>query len=284
MARCARTLKPSLPKSCAFWLKAALLSAPLPLAAAEVGPEALTNLPQADVVLLGETHDNGIQHARQAEALAALAPSAVIFEMLSPEQAEIVNTSGLSGAELGEALDWVHSGWPDFALYQPVFDALGEARAYGMAVPRAALGPLFEDGPVAAFGEEAARFGLDQPLSEDEQTTREAEQLEAHCNALPEDLLPTMVAAQRFRDAAFARSVLQALEDTGGPVAVIVGNGHVRKDWGMPVYLAKAAPEVSVLALGQVEDFGQASDDLPYDLWILSEPAEREDPCAAFAK
>ncbi|WP_366191467.1 ChaN family lipoprotein [Meridianimarinicoccus marinus] len=242
------------------------------------------DLPDAQIVLLGEVHDNGAHHDRQAAALKGMEPAAVVFEMLTPAQADVLADSPLSGEALAEALDWDGSGWPDFSLYEPVIEAARATRVYGMAVPRADLGAVFDGGAAAAFGPEAARFGLDQPLPDDEQAAREEAQFAAHCEALPREMLPGMVEAQRFRDAVFARTILQALVDTGGPVAVIAGNGHVRKDWGIPVYLSHAAPEVTVLSVGQVERQGRLPDDAPYDLWILSAPAERDDPCAVFAR
>ncbi|MCR9089124.1 MAG: ChaN family lipoprotein [Rhodobacteraceae bacterium] len=270
-------------------LVAALFVAPLSVwtgtaGAEEIGADALDALPPADIVLLGEVHDNAIHHRNQARALEALAPPAVVFEMLSPEQAEFVNGMHARGPSLGDALGWDDSGWPDFALYLPVFEALGEAKVYGMAVPRSEANEAFGRPPAEVFGEGAGRYGLDQPLDETQQAAREAHQLAVHCDALPEDMLGGMVAAQRLRDAEFARTTLNALEETGGPVAVITGTGHVRRDWGMPVPLAAAAPDVSVLAVGQLEQTApdDPPDDPPYDLWLVTEPAEREDPCLAF--
>jgi hypothetical protein len=88
------------------------------------------------------------------------------------------------------------------------------------------------------FPGDAARFGLTEALDPDEQAAREAEQQEAHCNALPEEILPGFVEAQRLRDAALAEAALAALADTGGPVVVVTGNGHARADWGVPALLA----------------------------------------------
>lgn len=248
--------------------------------ARQIEPSALTALPPVDVVILGEVHDNPRHHLNQAAALEAIAPAAVLFEMLSPEQAEIVQARDRVGAALGVALEWETSGWPPFEIYQPVFDAVSFARVYGMAVPRDRVGAAFEDGPAAAFGTDAPRFDLDQPLPPPEQSAREAMQDEAHCDALPPEMLPGMVAAQRFRDASFADTVLTALADTGGPVAVITGSGHARTDWGIPAALRRAAPDLRVLSIGQVEDHGELPDDPPFDLWLVTPPTDRPDPCA----
>lgn len=253
-----------------------------PAHAAEIGPADLTALPGADVVILGEVHDNPIHHENQRAAVAALRPGALVFEMLTPDQAALVTPENRSDrAALAQVLDWEASGWPDFALYHPIFTTAPEAAVYGAAVPRAEARRIIGEGAAAVFGTEAARYGLDRPLAPAEQARREAGQAAAHCDALPAEMLPGMVAVQRVRDAALARAAIRAMEATGGPVAVITGNGHARNDVGVPAALALAAPELSVLSLGQIE--APVEDAAPpFDLWLVTAPAEREDPCAAF--
>lgn len=235
----------------------------------------------ADVVILGEVHDNPAHHRRQAELIAALSPSAVAFEMLSPAQAAIANGTSARDSRLAETLDWAASGWPDWSLYQPVFEALGHTPIYGMAVPRESLNTAVREGAAKAFGDGAAAFGLTAPLPPEQQAAREAHQQVVHCNLLPEALLPGMVAAQRLRDAAFARVAIRALEQTGGPVVVITGTGHARVDWGMPAVLKVAAPGLRVVSLGQLEARPTAV--VPYDHWLVADPAPRDDPCEDFA-
>ncbi len=235
----------------------------------------------ADIVILGEVHDNAAHHRNQAQLLARVGPAAVVFEMLSPEQAEVVNRTDDRGSALGQALDWDNSGWPDWTLYQPVFEALGSAAVYGMAVPGATVNRAVTEGAAAVFGVGADRFGLVQKLPAEQQAAREAHQQAVHCNMLPPKLLPGMVQAQRLRDAAFARTALQALADTGGPVVVITGSGHARSDWGMPAVLRVAAPEVAVASVGQLEEAPTTA--APFDGWLVADPAPREDPCEAFA-
>ena len=245
-----------------------------------MGPEALDDL-DAEILVLGEIHDNADHHLNQARAVAALDPAALVFEMLTPDQAARA-TPDLRGdaAELEAALGWNASGWPDFALYWPVFAAAPEAKILGAAVPREAARRAFEAPLAEVFGPDAPRFGLDLPLPPEDQAQREADQQAAHCDALPEAMLPGMVAAQRLRDGALAAAALAALEETGGPVAVITGSGHARKDIGVPALLRLAAPVVKVVALGQIER--PADGPQPFDLWIVTDPTPREDPCAAF--
>lgn len=239
----------------------------------------------AQIVLLGEVHDNPAHHETQASAVAAITPSALVFEMLTPEQAEIANKMERDDpVAMAEALDWTHSSWPDFALYYPILAAAPQAPIFGAAIARADLMHAMELGAAEVFGDGAERYGLG-PLPAVQQKEREAFQLLAHCNALPEEMLGGMVAAQRLRDASFSATALDALEQTGGPVVVITGNGHARLDWGMPVYLAAAAPDVRVMSVGQFEaPFEEAVEDIMHDVWLVSEAAEREDPCAVFDK
>lgn len=232
-------------------------------------------------MILGEVHDNPHHHEGQAQAVAALGPRALVFEMLTPAQAREVTAANRDDADaLARALGWDDSGWPDFAMYHPIFTAAPEARVVGGALPQDQVRRSVSEGAAAVMGVDARLFGLDTALPEPEQAERVAEQAEAHCDALPEDLLPGMVEAQRLRDAVLARAVLAALDASGPPVAVITGNGHARRDRGIPVYLEAARPGLEVLSVGQFEETPEG--DPPFDVWRVTEPAERPDPCAAF--
>ncbi len=258
-----------------------LAGAAAPAFAAEIDAADLRTLPRADVVILGEVHDNPDHHANQASAVAALQPTALVFEMLTPDQAARVTPANRGdAAALAEALDWADSGWPDFAMYHPIFTAAPAAEIFGAALPREEARALFGQSAAEAFGPEAALFGLDQPLDPDEQAAREADQLAAHCDAIPEEMLPDMVLVQRLRDARLAQVALNAVESGGGPVAVITGTGHARTDQGIPAKLAHAAPGIQVLSLGQLEAAPEG--DPPFDLWIVTDPVDRPDPCDAF--
>ncbi|AMY67878.1 ChaN family lipoprotein [Frigidibacter mobilis] len=253
-----------------------------PALAEQIQPDALADL-RADVVILGEVHDNPVHHAHQAQAVAALAPAALVFEMLTPDQAALVSDANRGdAASLGAALAWEASGWPDFTLYHPIFTAAPQARIYGAALPRDQVRRSVTEGAAAILGEDAGRFGLTVPLPDAELAARVVDQMEAHCNAMPAEMMPGMVEAQRLRDAALARAAVQAMADSGGPVAVIAGSGHARRDWGIPAALALAAPELSVISVGQIEAEGAADPDQPFDLWLVTPPTPREDPCAAF--
>lgn len=251
--------------------------------AEEIGPDGLTSLGPADIVLLGEVHDNPVHHAGQAEALAALVPPVIVFEMLTEAQASAVTPELREDADgLARVLGWDESGWPEFSMYHPLFIAAPDAAIRGAALPRETVRQAIAEGAVAAMGEEAGILGLDLPFPEDQQAEAIAELATAHCDALPSEMLPGMLEAQRLRDAQMAAVALAALDETGGPVVVITGNGHARRDRGVPMYLRAARPSLRVVSLGQLE--ARSEDVPPFDVWRVTEPAEREDPCAAFAR
>jgi len=234
-----------------------------------------------DVVIMGEMHDNPAHHANQAAWVERLAPKAVVFEMLTQDLAALAEEWQGDAASLGLALDWEQRGWPEFAIYAPIFAAIPDsALVFGGDVTRDELRLAMAGGAAAAFGDATPLFGLDVPLPRLEQETRESDMAASHCGALPPEALPGMVEGQRLRDAALAKAVVGALFLSGPPVAVITGNGHGRTDWGLPVPLRMAMPDIAVLSIGQLE---QAPTHVqPYDVITLSPAPDRGDPCDAF--
>ena len=233
-----------------------------------------------DLLVLGEIHDNPAQHLVQADIVRQVQPTALVFEMVAPAQVAAANkVDRADTAALGAALQWNAQGWPDFAIYAPIFAATPNAIIVGAALPDDLATIAVEQGAVAAFGPQAAQFGL-TPLAPDLQAEQEAEQAAAHCNMLPPEMLPRMVEVQRLRDAYFARVVLQAFDTYGGPVVLITGSGHARTDIGVPAALRAARPDLQVWALGQFE--ADPGPNAPYDALNLTDPITRPDPCLAF--
>ncbi|MWD29126.1 hypothetical protein E0K89_016730 [Aquicoccus sp. SCR17] len=263
------------------WVLLAIMAGLLGSPAFSLSDDLVARLRHAQVVIAGEVHDNPAHHRQQAEIAAELGPRALVFEMLTAEQvAAAREVSRDDRAGLAAALGWDDSGWPDFDLYHPIIAAAPDAGLYGAWVPRAAAREAMGAGIAKSFGRGANRYGLETALPEAEQAAREADQAEAHCGALPAEMLPVMVELQRLRDAVLAREALRALEATGGPVLVIAGNGHARADRGVPRALALAAPGVEVLTIGQGEE--GAAPEGTFDIVLDAPGVERPDPCEAF--
>jgi predicted TIM-barrel fold metal-dependent hydrolase len=252
----------------------ALLLAPDPLMAEAVVPR------DAAIVVLGEVHDNPAHHAEQARLVAQVRPRAVVWEMLSPEQAaQGAAVDPGDAAALGDALGWDRSGWPDFAMYHPIFLAAGPVPQIGGAVAMPDLKRAMAEGAAAVAGDDGAGWGLGA-LTPADQAAREAEQMVAHCNALPAAMLPGMVEAQRLRDWRMAQVAVAAADRHGTPVVIITGTGHARRDIGIPSLIAQARPDLRVWSLGQAE--ADPGPDAPFDAVNVTPPVPRDDPCAGF--
>jgi uncharacterized iron-regulated protein len=261
----------------------------------------LEALRSADVVIIGETHDNPDHHAAQAWLVRGLAPGGLAFEMIPPRLEMALaklRRDRASDAEIGAALEWEARGWPDWAMYAPILSAAPDAVVSGGAVEREALAIAMRDGALAggrtAIGAAAARYGLAEPLADDTLAEATAEQVAAHCDAIPEQVAARMVDAQRLRDAAFADAVLRARAlAQDAMVALIAGRGHARADRGVPPALRAARPDlrvatVAMAELGEAEEWRpyapDAADGPPFDFLWFTAAAEREDPCVAFLR
>ncbi len=247
----------------------------------QLSPASIEALSAADVVIIGEIHPNLEHRENQAAVVALVEPAGLVFEMIDIGQGAAFR-EGYGGEDRQEFLERIQEGafgWKSLGQYLTILDAMPEAQVFGAASPREDVRRTVADGAAAVFGDSAKRYGLSDPLPEVQQTEREALQMEAHCNALPEQMLGGMVEAQRFRDAVFAQRIIEAHEQTGGPIVMITGNGHAREDWGVPASLELAAPTLKVLSIGQFEVADAA---LPFAIRIKTAPFDEGDPCASF--
>ncbi|HSM92016.1 MAG TPA: lipoyl synthase [Anaeromyxobacteraceae bacterium] len=251
----------------------------------------------AEFVILGETHDNPDHHRLQATLLeAALAGGrrpALAFEMFDTSQAEPL-AAALSAAaatpdDVAKATQWDKSGWPDFALYRPIFE-VGLAAKLGIVaanLPRPVAREVVRKGPGALPGDVREWLERAGEPSREELRTWAEEMKEDHCGELPKELLSGLVRAQRARDAQMA---LKAAAAGGKGSVLITGDGHARTDRGVPAWLGRIVPGARVVSIGLVEvdeelrwprqyaeEYGGAR--LPFDFVVFTPRAEREDPC-----
>ncbi|WP_299044293.1 ChaN family lipoprotein [uncultured Tateyamaria sp.] len=260
------------------WIRTTLLAAVATLSPAAVlfGATDWSDF-SGDVLILGEVHDNPAHHAEQAKATRIIMPKAVVFEMLTPEEAEALRETPRDPDSMVAATQGFH--WSNISDYAGILSA--SPVIVGAALPRADMRDAFTDGAAVVFGDGAATYGLDQALPEDEQAIRELNQFDAHCEAMPLEMMGGMVEAQRLRDAAFARTVIEALDTYGRPVLLITGNGHARMDWGVPLYLSRARPALAITSVGQGER--QEPPDGVFSWTLNGAPSpDRDDPCAVF--
>lgn len=258
--------------------------------------ELLARLVAADVVLLGETHDNPVHHQRQDELLAALLAAGrqpvVVMEQFDIEQQAALDAA--TGADAAAAL--MPRGW-EVDQYRPLLE---RARAAGLPlvagnVARSSTRPVVREGWQSIDPERRARLQLDAVWDERRETYMSKVITASHCGKIDAPLRDGLVRAQRLRDAVLAE-VAQASLARGA--VYIVGRGHARSDVGVPRYLAARNPQLKIVSLGFTEvapdkrqpadyhhdDDGQVPPGNPHDVLWFTPRQTRPDPCANFGK
>jgi len=265
-------------------LGACVTSVPSDELAEVMNPEQQRALLEADVILLGEQHDNPHHHAIQKQVLELLGVQSklgsVVFEQVTWEQQPVLTAlNNRSLGQLAQDLNWSTSGWPDYKFYEPLFMSATRYRAQligGNIAPQKSKA-IYQEGYSAVFqADEQKKLGLDTALNPDAQSALEQEIFEGHCSMLPMDHVKTMIPVQRTRDAAMALAWFR--QHKQGKTVFIVGAGHARKDFGIPWYLERLQPGLRIYSIGMNET-GAESKATVYDQIITTAPAVREDPC-----
>ncbi|HEY1233856.1 MAG TPA: ChaN family lipoprotein [Candidatus Binatia bacterium] len=256
---------------------------------------------RADFVLLGERHDNPDHHMLQAEVLRSLIAiggrPAVGFEMLGLDDAGAI-AKYLAGAPsdaagLGPAVNWNKRGWPDWVMYQPIAEAVLRAklRIVPTNLPLATATKMTRNGLAAVEPQMVHQLGLDRPLPQPVFEKMAADIRDAHCGFATDEIVKPMVDVQRARDAQMAESLIAAGEPDGA--VLVAGAGHVRNDYGIPVYLTRNAPKKRVISIAFIEVDKQKTEPqsyalsypdgrFPFDYVWFTPRVDDEDPCEKF--
>jgi len=259
----------------------------------------LQQVAAADIVLMGETHDNPAHHALQERVLAALAerepPPVLVMEQFDIEQQARLDAIMASGAsreiKLTAYKALMNEAW-EWQGYQPL---LALAVDHGLPVlaaniSRTSLRDVMRRGQDALGSGEPQRLGLTAGWRREQQAALEKDIAESHCDALPPPAIVALTLAQRARDAVMADQLLSV---RGRKAVAILGRGHVRQDLAVPLYLKMRSPRTSVLAVGMVESTTPVAVETTaygplgqrFDAVVSAGNVKRDaDPCAAFQK
>lgn len=275
---------------------------------AAITPRAGEVLARRGVVLLGEVHDNAEHHALRGRLITRLATDPAIrstspilvFEHVRADRRDaLVRVVGdpphgrTSTNQLFAALDWADSGWPDAALFAPLYGpALASRwRMHAGDAAREDVRRVARQGLAAVPPNMRTSFRLDDPMPGPLGDDLLQELEDSHCGLMPRAAFSGMAVAQRYRDATLAA----AAEAADGGAIVFAGNGHVRADRGVPFALRAGGSTRPVLVVMFVEVDGRLADaaahlprssgDRPTaDLVVFTTRADREDPCVAMRR
>lgn len=231
-------------------------------------------LARADFVLLGEVHDSDEAHRLQARLLQGLLARGrhptLVMEQIRRDQRPGDATARRRAMRQG--------GWP-VAGYEPL---LRVAEQTGLVIVGGNLsGRQLRQGD--ALPHKVRALAAAHPLSPParERLARDIER--AHCGMANADAVRALVRLQALRDAALAETMLSVPR----PVVLIAGNGHTRRDYGVPRLLQGQG---RVLAVGLIErepgherlSEEQAVRAGAWDFVIPIAPVHDTDPCVRF--
>jgi uncharacterized iron-regulated protein len=245
------------------------------------------------VVLLGEVHDNPDGHHLRTEALARAIQAGwrpiIAMEQFDRERQRDLDKAMQSCSDAACVINLASSdksGW-NWDFYQPIIElalqyrlpliAANLSRGDARRVMAEGMATVF---PPAVLQEMRILGRLPPDLLE----RQIHEVVQGHCGMLPTSMHQGMATAQIARDAMMAWQIRQALADTSSagqgsgktmrPLVLLAGNGHVRKDQGVPRWLNQR----DLLTVGFTEAPAAQAE---YDENIVVRPAQRPDPCNA---
>ena len=254
----------------------------------------MASLERADVVILGELHDDPTCHRMQADIIKNLiskgrAP-ALYFEMLTDREeaahedflrtwAGNPNDSpSIKDTARKDVLKWESRGWPVWDSYAPIF-ALADR--YGLPVRHADPSPdLMRN--IRRFGllaiPKQLRMRLFEHLKEGELGKLSDRLMQSITNAHQPESNPFgragLTQAQMTRDAYMALRVSEA----DRPAVLIAGVEHARKDNGVPFHLGQRAPHLNVAAIALCGAWPPDQESpSPFDFYQPADPPANND-------
>jgi uncharacterized iron-regulated protein len=237
------------------------------------------------VLLLGEVHDNPQGHKLRLEELKKRVDAGwhpvIAMEQFDHEDQALLDEAQKGCVDAGCVIRVMNKkGW-DWQLYYPLLQLALDKHLPIVAVnlSRVNASKVVRDGVASSFDTKTvAEYRLGEPISADWRKAQESEIRTGHCNMLPDMMVPGMVDAQLARDIWMAKLIR---DQQPRDVVLIAGNGHVRKDIGVPRWLNTVGGKLTVKAIGYVEGGGMKAQ---FDE-VRSIPAQkRADPCAKFRK
>lgn len=218
-------------------------------------PRLLGALSDAELILIGEKHDNETHHMLEGKLVKALSAlpggTAVVMEMLPPSaQQRLGQAATRRGTELRDAIGWNNDAWP-WQAYGPVIESALDAGASLHA------GNIERDTMMAIYRNRALpdtkQYDTARAVSDQVRTRILDALFEEHCKTMPRDKLQPMLLIQLARDAVMADAMLSARQAGNRRSVLISGAYHASRQNGVPVHLEQRAPDAATVIILLVE-------------------------------
>ena len=191
----------------------------------------------SSIILLGEKHDNADHHLLQSKIIQSIPEQdtvALSFEMLN-NPSLLTDQKWTSTSQFSTQVQWDQSGWPEFKIYEPIFEVAIQ-RQYKIVAGSPSPTEMMSVARGTMDEAEIERLGVTSEFPKEFQDDLRQEIIDAHCGYASEEMVGMMITAQRFKDATMAKSISEQLS-TNQRVILIAGGGHIRNDRGVPLYL-----------------------------------------------
>ena len=262
----------------------------------------LSRINAANILLLGEVHDNRLHHEFQLKLLKAKLDSgsrpSLLMEQLDSES-QVNLDAALADLNRDDAFsraaDLIKFG--DWKLYAPLLSAAVDYKLPIIAanIANTQLQPVMRQGFNTYDPTDLKRIGIDEVWSEDRDNYLSQHIDGTHCGQISPQWRAGLVRGQRLRDALMVDAAVPSL---GRGIVAILGRDHARRDIGLPLYFSVRRPSTRMLSIGLVEVIPgmdaprlyvteTATGEAPYDVIWFSPRLDRSgrfDPCAGFGK
>ena len=274
----------------------------------------------ADVIYLGEKHDNARQHEIQLQVLEALVSKgkrpSIGFEFFTIGQTSLLMNFTQPSAPimnmgskdhdpelvLRQALGWDHRSDEEWSYYFKLIEFARDNQlpAFATDIPWGLSSRITRVGVESLHPTELSLL-VDTGLNDSEYEQLMLEEFtNVHCGYRNEEMFRRMYQAWIARNDAIAQSIVNTLEaNPQKPVVMIIGFGHLRHGMGIPERIAYLRPETKQINFSMMEISLEPSllesylpefeingrtfrQDLDY-IWFTSRQ-DMEDPCKAFRK
>ncbi len=221
-------------------------------------------------LLLGEEHPNPCDHLAQAATIRRLVKSGVRpvigLEMVSADLQPILdafNRGALAVADLPRALDWRHTWGFDFAIYAPIFETARECDlpVFALNVPQGLAHKVGKVGldaltpaeraslPGAILPPPPAQVEELRPLFATHAALFATAGKSAKAKSDGRDPFDAFLTVQSLWDTQMASRARYARAQTGRPVVIVAGGGHVEQGYGIAHRLRTLDPGAKVISI-----------------------------------
>lgn len=262
----------------------------------------LSRIKDANVLLLGEVHDNPLHHDFQKKLLQAQLDSgsrpSLLMEQFNSDgqqKLDIALANPNRDEAFSNAADLIKFG--DWQLYAPLLSVAVDYKLPIIAanIASAQLQPVMRQGFNAYDPDDLKRVAVNEVWSESRDKYLSEHIEGTHCGQISPQWRAGLVRGQRLRDALMVDA---AVSSFGRGIFGVVGRNHARRDIGLPLYFAARNPSARILSVGFVEvipgnvspekyAIETATGSVPYDVIWFSPRLDRSgrfNPCAEFSK